>query len=193
MSIPDAAGIIAIRDAGYTATLMTAGVGAWVGYDYLLTVGRESRLFWRRKVNAASILFYTNRYLALFYYVALAYYRIIPFPFPYDVDIGIRYMEYLPWAVFSALRVYALSHKNWALSVFTFFCSVIALPLNYYATTPSFLSLIVVIRGGQIIADAIVIGVTWKATYQARSERSMSYLMTVMFKNGKCTVRLARL
>ncbi|KAI1794906.1 hypothetical protein LXA43DRAFT_854068, partial [Ganoderma leucocontextum] len=49
---------------------------ALVGYDYLLTVRQESRLFWKRRVpNTATILFFVNRYLALVYYVALAYYR----------------------------------------------------------------------------------------------------------------------
>ena len=40
------------------------------------------------------------------------------------------------------------------------------------------------IRGGQIIADLVVIGVTWKVTYEARSEGSVSSLMGVMFRNG---------
>ncbi len=44
------------------------------------------------------------------------------------------------------------------------------------------------IRGGQTIADVVVIGVTWKATYEARSEGSMSSLMTVMFRNGTFSV-----
>ena len=53
-----------------------------VGYDYILTIQRESQLFWKRRVNAASILFFTNRYLALLYYVGLAYYRCLALPFP---------------------------------------------------------------------------------------------------------------
>ena len=28
----------------------------WIGYDYLLTVRQESRLFWKRKVTTASML-----------------------------------------------------------------------------------------------------------------------------------------
>ncbi len=41
------------------------------------------------------------------------------------------------------------------------------------------------IRGGLVIGDVVVIGVTWKAAYEARSEGSMSSLMRVMFKNGR--------
>ncbi len=55
---------------------------AWVGYDYLLTVRRESRLFWKRKVTAASVLFFANRYLALLYYVVLAYYSRLVLSYP---------------------------------------------------------------------------------------------------------------
>ncbi len=55
---------------------------ALVGYDHLLIVRREPRLFWKRRVNAASILFSTNRYLALVYYVGLSYYRCLSLPYP---------------------------------------------------------------------------------------------------------------
>ncbi|KAM5539499.1 hypothetical protein V8D89_006951 [Ganoderma adspersum] len=40
------------------------------------------------------------------------------------------------------------------------------------------------IRGGQTIADIVLIGVTWKATYEDRREGSMTSLMRIMFKNG---------
>ena len=35
-------------------------------------------------------------------------------------------------AVFSALRVHALSQRNWYLSSFTFFWAVLAVPIDYY-------------------------------------------------------------
>nr|VWO99384.1 G protein beta subunit Gib2 [Ganoderma boninense] len=82
MSFPlDPTRIVAVQDAHFTANLITVGIAALVGYDYLLTVERESRLFWRRKVNTATILFFANRYLALLYYVGLAYYRCLSLPF----------------------------------------------------------------------------------------------------------------
>ncbi len=62
---------------------------ALVGYDYLLTVWRESRLFWKfeRRVNAATVLFFVNRYFALVYYVGLAYYRYLSLPYPVSIPI----------------------------------------------------------------------------------------------------------
>ncbi|KAM5539139.1 hypothetical protein V8D89_007196 [Ganoderma adspersum] len=202
MSLSDAARI-AIADANFATNFITAGVATWIGYDYLLTVRRESRLFWKRKVTAASILFFVNRYLALFYYVGLAYYSRAKLPYPgywieYQcqascrlqslIELGIRYFEYFPWA---ALRVHALGQKNWFLTTFTFFWSVLAFPVDYYGdfhhrtyAHDPVLGCTGFIRGGQIIADVVVIGVTWKATYAARREGSVSSLMKVMFKNG---------
>ena len=40
----------------------------------------------------------------------------------------------MAWAVFSALRVYALSHRNKLLTGTTFFWSVIAFPIEYYVS-----------------------------------------------------------
>ncbi|TBU65274.1 hypothetical protein BD310DRAFT_953487 [Dichomitus squalens] len=204
---------LAVKDAIHLDDLITVATAALVGYDYVLTVSRELRLFWKGSINVASILYFTNRYLAVLYYVGLAYYRRLVLPFPVCqvqnyFNIGIRYLQYLPWAVFSALRVYALSRKHWGLSGVTFFSLVLALALNYYgnfhhrsfytdstitsgcvtaATTPTVLSLVVVITGGQIIGDAIAMGITWKATYHARRDSSLSFLTRVMFRNGKST------
>ncbi|KAM5539508.1 hypothetical protein V8D89_006960 [Ganoderma adspersum] len=143
MSLSDAQRITLVHNA-YTSNLLTVGMGVLVGYDYVLTIRREARLFWKRKVTAASFLFFANRYLALLYYVGLAYYRCLDLPFPTQdyTDISLRYLEYFPWAG-------------------TIF-----------------------IRSGQSIADIVVIGVTWKATYHARREGSMSRLLTIMFTNG---------
>lgn len=59
-----------------------SNLAALISYDYILTVRQEARLFWKRKVNASSILFFSNRYLALVYYVGLIYYRTATLPYP---------------------------------------------------------------------------------------------------------------
>ena len=40
-------------------------------YDYTITFPYEVRLFWRRKATGATLLFFANRYLTLFYYIFL--------------------------------------------------------------------------------------------------------------------------
>ncbi|KAM5539494.1 hypothetical protein V8D89_006946 [Ganoderma adspersum] len=191
---------VSICISSFTANLITVGIAALVGYDCLLTVRRESRLFWKRRVNTASILFFVNRYIALVYYVGLAYYRCLSLQFL--VSYPSRGGPPLQCYFFSALRVYALGQRNWLLSALTFFWSVLAFPLDYFgdlhhtsfvddpilgclpaATTPIALSTIV-IRGSQIIAGAIVIGITWRATYHACTEGSMCFLTRVMFRHG---------
>ena len=41
-------------------------------YEYLVTLDAEVRFFWRKEVNSASILFFLNRYLNLFYRLFIA-------------------------------------------------------------------------------------------------------------------------
>ena len=38
-------------------------------YDYILTLGQELQLFWKRKLTGATVLFLINRYLFLFYII----------------------------------------------------------------------------------------------------------------------------
>ena len=42
--------------------------------------------------------------------------------------------KYRELAVFSALRVHALSQRNWYLTSFTFFWSFLAFPVDYYVS-----------------------------------------------------------
>ncbi len=36
-------------------------------YEYCITIGKEVRLFWGKKITGAAVLFFVNRYLVLFY------------------------------------------------------------------------------------------------------------------------------
>ena len=38
-------------------------------YEYVITFRREVKLFWRLKVNGASVLFFMNRYIVLIIYI----------------------------------------------------------------------------------------------------------------------------
>ncbi|KAM5540064.1 hypothetical protein V8D89_006204, partial [Ganoderma adspersum] len=196
MSRLDASQIVATQESNIIGNYIIISVAALIAYDYVLTLRREVNLFWGRRVNTSSMLFYAVRYLAIAYHVGLVHFRTETVPYPvcksrYILDIVLRNIGYLPWAMFSALRVYALSFKCWPLAAFVFFWSILPIPLNYYgdlhhiSSVPdpifgcfsgthvqSFLSLLgaVFIQGGLIIADVTVIGLTWKATLRARKE-----------------------
>ena len=53
-----------------------------IAYDYMLTLRQEVKLFWRHRFNASSMLFFANRYLVVFYYVVMVYYRTLIRPYP---------------------------------------------------------------------------------------------------------------
>ena len=38
-------------------------------YDYLITIERDVTLFWGRKITGATVIFYTNRYWNVLYYI----------------------------------------------------------------------------------------------------------------------------
>ena len=51
----------------FCAPLLMYACTVLVIYEYLITLGPEVRLFWRREITGASILFFVNRYVVLFY------------------------------------------------------------------------------------------------------------------------------
>ncbi|KAI0640668.1 hypothetical protein C8Q79DRAFT_1014895 [Trametes meyenii] len=170
-----------------------------LAYDYLITLNQEVKLFWRRRFNVGSALFFVTRYFVLLNYVILG-----NIPSPND--------PYIPLAAFSALRVLALSNMRWSWSAMVFILSLGPALVNYiefafgksgtvYLTLGCQQSdhvtqkqreicesLAGVSRGSLILADALVIVVTIAAT------RGRGYLRTltggkaslgdVLFYNG---------
>ena len=51
---------------------------ALILYDYLMTFHVELELFWTRKFNGPSLLFFVNRYLGIVYYIAMLPLRVTP-------------------------------------------------------------------------------------------------------------------
>ncbi|KAI0738674.1 hypothetical protein C8Q80DRAFT_1291823, partial [Daedaleopsis nitida] len=111
---------------------------ALVLYEYTLTLDRESELFWDKNSRGATILFGVNRYLTLILRIAnllgfvrmsdkadyMRYTRCIS---AVKTALALTLLQYIPWAVFSALRGFALS-RSWLLSTMIFVL---------YITTPS--------------------------------------------------------
>ncbi|KAI1794759.1 hypothetical protein LXA43DRAFT_1091368 [Ganoderma leucocontextum] len=200
-------------------------------FEYALTLDREVAIFWKRKATGASVLFLSNRYISLAAYstrIALMGHwscsvRVLPYiwiPFSADRFVSevcfstleivaqvLAYLQYVPWAAFSALRVYALCGRlyRWPLSILVLALSSLLVVMNYArlnwltnveetitgteclmreVRVPSDLNRIsihrsnlsiltfevtIVPRVGVIIADAIVLCVTWHTTYRSNS------------------------
>ncbi|KAI0665403.1 hypothetical protein C8Q78DRAFT_1084002 [Trametes maxima] len=181
---------------GYTAL-------ALLFYEYAVTLDREVNLFWTRRPTGASVLFFVNRYTPLLLqivdlcgYANMSDRRYLYAHFHFmtyndvtsirscaaltDIAQTIQILQYVPWAVFSGLRVYALSGRNAFLGLTTFLLSAVTIALNLpvidvcppSSLTPDITNVFVVVitsRTCLIAADLIAIAVTWAATYRVRT------------------------
>ncbi|KAI0722617.1 hypothetical protein C8Q76DRAFT_367041 [Earliella scabrosa] len=64
------------------------------------------------------------------------------------ISSGTQVCQYIPWAVFSAMRAFALSSRTWPLALGSFLFSLVS-------------------RATLIIADLLVLAITWNATFEA--------------------------
>ncbi|KAI0758231.1 hypothetical protein C8Q74DRAFT_1210254, partial [Fomes fomentarius] len=110
-----------------------------LAYEYIITFDCEMKLFWKRSITGSSILFIANRYLSLVFAALGA-----PYPDPTTTKVsiptaftyGLEFLQYLPWALFSALRAYALSsgtqgHWQWSISTLVLLSSLAPLVINF--------------------------------------------------------------
>ncbi|KAI0628911.1 hypothetical protein C8Q77DRAFT_1067287 [Trametes polyzona] len=133
-------------------------------YEYVITLDREVNLFWTRKFTGATALFLANRYIPLLLQIV----DMCGYATMSDKVI----MQYVPWAVFSALRVYALSGRNSFLGLVTLLLSSVTVGVNLtqYHWLVGFndpTNVTIASRTCTIAADIIVIVVTLFATYRA--------------------------
>ncbi|KAI0794749.1 hypothetical protein C8Q74DRAFT_1436582 [Fomes fomentarius] len=176
-----------------------SAIGTDISYGTIQTCisDREINLFWQTKITGASMLFFVNRYLTL---VVSVYW------FPWW-DFSTDY-KYVPWALFSALRVYALRDKAMPLSILVFLLSsttcitaVIYLPFFHVFSTPypvicdiivtvsmvaqQIYSVAIISRATLIIADVLVLVITWRATYQSYKDQGQSLSLTyILLRDG---------
>ncbi|EJF59421.1 hypothetical protein DICSQDRAFT_172022 [Dichomitus squalens LYAD-421 SS1] len=78
MATPNMAHMVAVLEKNQIMNFIVVAVATIVVFDYLMTVQQELELFWKRRLNLSSILFLSNRYVAISYYVALLPIRFFP-------------------------------------------------------------------------------------------------------------------
>ncbi|RPD66872.1 hypothetical protein L227DRAFT_569085 [Lentinus tigrinus ALCF2SS1-6] len=136
--------IIAIYATGQIGAYFATAATAVFMYEWMLTFDREVDLFWRRKVTVSSILFLVNRYLPFVVILIFAPWQNPPTTgkrcaAQYYIGDALEILQYVPWAVFSALRAYVLSSKGWPVATLVFLLSLAPVGVNYatmaYATT----------------------------------------------------------
>ncbi|KAI0705759.1 hypothetical protein C8T65DRAFT_740799 [Cerioporus squamosus] len=178
-------------------------------YDFIVTFGREVNLFWSKKLSGASALFFFIRYVTVAYEIL----DVISSVFTFNDQVRSANLpteqSLIPGlSVFSAMRAHGLL-KNWVLSVLILILSLMPLvnfamfPLgltgmfdpvigcvaNIVRITPN--EPIIVSRSGLILADFILIVVTWVtlAIGPARprlhlADHSRRSLAAIMLWNG---------
>ncbi|KAI0629251.1 hypothetical protein C8Q77DRAFT_1220429 [Trametes polyzona] len=127
-------------------------ISAFLGFEYFLTLDREVELFWKRKFTGASALFLSNRYLPL---LTIILEMCQSTPMSDRVCIGLAHvvhlecdvsfsctmfvkmtsvvsvLQYFPWAAFSTLRAFALSRRQWPVTLLILAFSVAPIIINY--------------------------------------------------------------
>ncbi|KAI0704458.1 hypothetical protein C8T65DRAFT_653590 [Cerioporus squamosus] len=114
------------RDVGYGMFIPIA----FVAWDYIVTLDREVDLFWLRRRTTGSILFFANRYFHPDVQLPCKNTGLSEAGYTPDCkflrDIaGLSYFPFVPWAVFSGIRAYALSKR---LLVSTLICLLSLIP-----------------------------------------------------------------
>ncbi|EMD37038.1 hypothetical protein CERSUDRAFT_124023 [Gelatoporia subvermispora B] len=159
---------------------------ALVVYDHMITFSRETEFIWGRKISSVTILFYLNRWLNLAWAVA-------------DTAENMSGLSVLR-AVFSAVRMYAISTGNWLLSVVVLALNLVPIATNIDTWTdglPKYGAFVTQTFGIQavpvigvecsagtslspsvtseacaIAADVLLLVVTWYKTYALKREAS---------------------
>lgn len=166
-------------------------------YDYATTISQEARVMWGSHTTAAVILFAINRILSVFYAVGLIVSQLhwsgYPSVFGAFVCYSIsQFLLLFVWAVFSALRVYAIGKRAWRAAVIVFLISLLPFVLNAYVTSTDnfvnldllwvsysaipprqFTILAIAVRVSAIVSDAYVLVYTWTGVYSLGGTNQM--------------------
>ncbi|THG96032.1 hypothetical protein EW026_g5719 [Hermanssonia centrifuga] len=99
------------------------GMSALIAYEYIITVHQEIRMVWQRKWTLATWIFMANRYLMITMVVFSAS--------PYTPQM----VQYSVFAVFSALRVFAIWDRNVFMALLMLVLNLVPVATNTYVST----------------------------------------------------------
>ncbi|EED78520.1 predicted protein [Postia placenta Mad-698-R] len=176
MSNPESVIISNIQQSYYYISLT-----ALLVYDYVLTIRREIQFIWGNELRLWSIiLFYLNR-LVMLLLAASSLTSVVPWTTQESckgselayLAAGLMTYVILSGLIVSALRVHALSHQNWYLSVLTLVLGMESFVVHLYFSAHGVIYLPPVtiaktISGCQLIepfTQSTVVKVTYRGTY----------------------------
>ncbi|KAI0687259.1 hypothetical protein C8Q76DRAFT_760534 [Earliella scabrosa] len=161
-------------------------------HEYLSTLTSEIDLFWGTSYSGASALFFANRYLGLLNNNHLVWFLGVIGIHDHSFCVVwswlaplIQLPQFLVWAAISALRTYAVNRGRMTFPLIVFVLLCIPLSANVakavrmtaslskglcapainHPPSPHPQATLVVARISWIVADTILVGCTWVATY----------------------------
>ncbi|KAI0780284.1 hypothetical protein C8Q74DRAFT_755288 [Fomes fomentarius] len=113
----------------FTGNYCSIAAIALLVYEWLITIRKEVELFWREPVSGATILFLFNRYLPLLL-VLSDFFVILTRSNPSCKVLGWAFvwlglLQYVPWALFSTMRAYAMSGRRWSVAALVLLLSTL--------------------------------------------------------------------
>ncbi|RPD72779.1 hypothetical protein L226DRAFT_146660 [Lentinus tigrinus ALCF2SS1-7] len=182
--------LVATYEAVLAANFCGVAVVTLLTFDWVISLGCEINLIWRNQKRSASLLYVFNRYCVMleWFLGIITIQRVSDLVRLYWTEVVLGLLSMLGPALFSALRVYALSGKHRALTGLTFGLALIPIFVNVSTeyqshpvnidppyncsldstTSPSVaLTVTFVSRSTSTLADLIAIAVTWRATYRS--------------------------
>ncbi|KAI0325014.1 hypothetical protein GY45DRAFT_1287996 [Cubamyces sp. BRFM 1775] len=193
--------------------LTQAAMCALVLYVLLITFDREVNLFWNAEFTKTTVLFLLNRYASILKYpvalagnwpVSLFGCQVIS-----RVAEGAELIPHFVWAVFSALRVHALTAGHWAVTLLVFALSAVDIGANIYVftvyvptvsddiagctvvlTMPAKLynALLITSRATSMLSDVIVLRIIWYKAFSgwrhARAARLNVSLAALLLRDS---------
>ncbi|RPD59065.1 hypothetical protein L227DRAFT_654438 [Lentinus tigrinus ALCF2SS1-6] len=209
-----AAAIVTLFNALYANTYCNVAASVLFFYDAFITFDREVACFWTAKWTGASPLFFANKWILILGYTMVLV-GFASFPSDHSCSIFQRatfifeVLQLAPGGVFSALRAYILS-KNKLLGLLVLILSLVPVGANLVrygydfagenlppfgclrtdSTTVAInLRVLLISRIPLIIADILLIGITWtklssrEALQGLRQSKRLS-LSDVLFRDG---------
>ncbi|EMD33636.1 hypothetical protein CERSUDRAFT_67814 [Gelatoporia subvermispora B] len=206
--------IIQALESGWIETVCGISACALITYDHLSTLSREVNLIWSQKLSSVTILFHINRWVIFMWGILNVVDDSLPLgTIPSCVglsDLGCMFELILGtvWAVFSAIRLYAVSGGNIPLAAVVLLLDIVPVGLDaysyfgatWYAITgaecydgltisQSTNSKFAISAGvASVAADIIVLVVTWLKTYGIRRQSArhgiQSPLTTLLIQDG---------
>ncbi|KAI0746884.1 hypothetical protein C8Q80DRAFT_1271711 [Daedaleopsis nitida] len=160
---------------------------AFLVYEYLITFDQEVRLFWRRDVSGACILFFLNRYLSL----SVQLLDLVLFVTPMSIT---SHTSLINRDLFSGLRAYALClNKPVSLLVSVLSLAPVGVNVAKYGyglggSDDNPLLVVVISRTCLLAADIILVIITWKTIPRRllgpSTESGAPSLTTIILRNG---------